>query len=112
MTRLKFVPLIHMVKFDDENLSHCVKKPNTRYLERLIINAEYVSTVQRPNEDHVSHRLYQISMPPQYVAFDQKGTFHCADVSGKFYVFVGGTCFIKNVIRISELICLPVCGLE
>ena len=47
------------------------ERSNTRYLERLIINAEYVSTVQRPNEDHVSHRLYQISMPPQYVAFDQ-----------------------------------------
>ena len=66
------------------------ERSNTRYLERLIINAEYASTVQRPNEDHVSHRLYQISMPPQYVAFDQKGTFHCADISGKFYVFVGG----------------------
>ena len=52
MTRLKFVPLIHMVKFEDENLSHCVRKSNTRYLERLIINAENVSTVQRPNEDH------------------------------------------------------------
>ena len=88
------------------------ERSNTRYLERLIINAEYVSTVQRPNEDHVSHRLYQISMPPQYVAFDQKGTFHCLDVSGKFYVFVGGTCFIKNVIRISELSCLHVCDLE
>ena len=78
------------------------ERSNTRYLERLIINAEYVSTFQRPNEDHVSHRLYQISMPPQYVAFDQKGTF----------IFVGGTCFIKNVIRISELSCLHVCDLE
>ena len=46
------------------------ERSNTRYLERLIINAEYVSTVQRPNEDH-DHRLYQISMPPQYVTFDQ-----------------------------------------
>ena len=37
------------------------ERSNTRYLDCLIINAEYVSTVQRPNKDHVSHRLYQIS---------------------------------------------------
>ena len=34
------------------------KGSNTRYLERLRIDEEYVSTVQRPNEDYVSHRLY------------------------------------------------------
>ena len=44
---------------------------NTQYLERLRIDAEYACTVQRPNEDHVSHRLRQISMPPQNVTFDQ-----------------------------------------
>ena len=47
------------------------KGSNTRYLERLRIDEEYVNTVQRPNEDHVSHILYQIAIPPQYVTFDQ-----------------------------------------
>ena len=40
------------------------ERSNTQYLERLRIDAEYACTVQRPNEDHVSHRLRQISMPP------------------------------------------------
>ena len=47
------------------------ERSNTQYLERLRIDAEYACTVQRPNEDHVSHRLHQISMPPQNVTFDQ-----------------------------------------
>ena len=71
-----------------------------------------MSTVQRPNEDHVSHRLDRISMPPQYVTFDQKRNISFPRFSGKFYVFVRVRASLKNKKRILELSCLPVCDLD
>ena len=73
VTRLKFVPsLIHIDwVWRWQSITLCQKGSNTRYLERLRIDEEYMSTVQRPNEDHLSHRLYKISFPPKYVTFDQ-----------------------------------------
>ena len=71
-----------------------------------------MSTVQRPNEDHVSHRLDRTSMPPQYVTFDQKRNISFPRFSGKFYVFVRVRASLKNKKRILELSCLPVCDLD
>ena len=66
---------------------------STGFLERLRIVAEYVSTVQRSNEDHVCHRLDQIFIPPLCICRGLRAS-------------------LKNVIRISDLSCLFVCDLE
>ena len=102
------------MEFEDENLSHCLSKDLTlgtfsNVLERLRIDADYASTVQRQNEDHVSHRLYQISIPPQYVTFDQNRNISSPRFfRGILCICRGVRASLKNVIRISELSCLSV----
>ena len=89
------------MEFEDENLSHCLSKDLTlgtfsNVLEPLSIDADYVSTVQRQNEDHVSHRLYQISIPPQYVTFDQNRNISLPRFFRGILCICRGTCFIEK----------------